>query len=249
MITARIGYDHFLVWRLPLARATHLLPPTAEPLIHDGHAWLLFAIAELKHTRVYGLPLIGSRKVAGWLIPCRTDGRNIGNFFLQALSNDPLIALAYHIMGMRSVRHTPLRVDQHSIRTTGVRATLGEPCQLPELAWFTLDRCGLIARHSSIARLPLVKRGWHWQTRTMTVDAPFATSLDALPLAAIDCSNDLALWGAPLAMSPKNRRCSPSAALHDARHGAAMPSHQAPCIWTTPAVFAAPVWRDEKMMK
>lgn len=195
MIAAHIGTDHFLVWRLPLTHATRLLPPTANPLISDGQAWLLFAIAELKRVRVLGVPVLGRRRVAGWLIPCHTTSGELGNMFLQALSTDPLVVLAYRALGMREVRHTPLQISQCAIRAPGVRAILGDPCSVPELAWFAHDRCGLIARHTTIVRLPLAKRGWHWQPRTMTVDAPFAARLGAQPVAAIDCSHDLALWG------------------------------------------------------
>ena len=205
MIAARIGSDHFLVWRLTLTHATRLLPPTARPLISDGQAWLLFAIAELEKVRVSGVPVPGRRRVAAWLIPCHTTSGGLGNFFLQAMSTDPLVVLAYRVLGMREVRHAPLQVSPRSICAPGVRATLGATCDVPELAWFALDRCGLIARpsnrppdrHPSIARLPLVKRSWHWQPRMMTVEAPFAASLGAEPVAAIDCSYDVALWGAP----------------------------------------------------
>lgn len=197
MIAARIGHDHFLVWRLPLDRAQALVPIGARPVHCNGQAWLLFAIAELKQTRVRGLPVPGRRTVAGWLIPCEAPEGGVGNLFLQAYSDDPLVVIAYRVLGLHRAQHAPLSVDDRDIRAPGVRATLGEKGHAPDLAWFAADRCGLLARGDAVVRLPLAKRGWHWQVRTMTVEAPFAANLGAVPVAAIDCSQDLALWGMP----------------------------------------------------
>ncbi len=198
MIAARIGHDQFLVWRLPLAQARALLPSVAEPVISEGHAWLLFAIARLEHTRVLGWPVPGTRSVAGWLIPCHAPGGGIGNLFLNAFSDDRGVLLAYRALGLRQVLHARLRVTREQVVAPGVRAHLGDPSATPSLSWFATDRCGLIVRDVSgerVARLPLVKRGWHWQPRRMSVEAAFAAAHGATPVAAIDCSHDLAIWG------------------------------------------------------
>lgn len=201
MIAARLGHDHFLVWSLPLEQVTALIPSTIMPVICNGHGWLLFAIAQLDQTRVLGWPLAGRRRVAGWLIPCHAPGGGLGNYFLNAYSDDPLVVLAYRALGMPKARHVRLHIGPDHARAPDVDARFGAPYDEPALAWFADDRCGIISRTGGggpggIVRLPLAKRGWHWQPRRMTVQAPFATEMGATAIAAIDCSRDLAIWGA-----------------------------------------------------
>ena len=112
MIDARIGYDHFLVWRLPLATAERLLPGLT-PVTEAGAAFLLFAAAEFRVWRWHGLPGLGPLHVAGWLIPCHFVHRgshSIGNAFLHRY-------LAHSLLAWSGPR---IRLDRTRLQVSGV---------------------------------------------------------------------------------------------------------------------------------
>ena len=197
MIAASIGLDRFLVWRLPLARATALLPPGPPPVADGDHAWLLFAAARLERLRVGGCPLPPTQ-VAGWLIPCALGGGAIGNAFLAGFSDRRLPAWGMGRLGIPRTRRIAIDHTEHRLDVAGeVAAEIGAERTVSGLEWFARDRCGLVPAAAGWRYLPLRKRSWAWRTRAVSLRADFADSCSAEPLCAIDCSDDEAIWGLP----------------------------------------------------
>lgn len=198
MIAARIGADHFIAWRL---RAAPPLPHGLEAVRDGGGPWLLFACASLQRVRLGGLAWPGRCRVAAWLVPCHLPDGGVGNLFQAAYSDAPAVIAAYRLLGMRSASLARLRVDATGISGPGVRARLGAPLAVPDLAWFAADRCGLIATRHGVRRLPLAKRGWQHRGRAVAVDCPALAGGAATAVAALDCSADLACWGMPVPLA------------------------------------------------
>ena len=195
VIGAQIGLDRFLAWRIPLAVATVHVPPKidVEPVHSQGEAWLLFAAARLERLRLGGMTLRHKPQIAGWLIPCRIPGGRIGNWFLSAYSDDPLTVLAMRGIGLEASRCRIHHTATHIHAVGEVTAVVGRPIVVPELAWFTEDRCGLFPRWGGVLCLPLAKRRWAWQVHAGELQAPLATRMQGRPVGVIDCSHDLAL--------------------------------------------------------
>jgi hypothetical protein len=191
MIQARIGADLFIAWRL---RSEPTLPVGLEPVREGGGPWLLFACARLRRLRVLGVPAPGHRHVAAWLMPCQLGGGLIGNLFLSACSDDPLVVAAYRALGLRDATLARLRVESGRLAAPGLRAMVGGPLAVSDLAWFQRDRCGIINRSGVPHRLPLAKRGWRHAVRSVHITTGPA---DADPVGVLDCSDDLAHWGSP----------------------------------------------------
>lgn len=195
MIAARIGYDHFLVWRLPKATAEDLLPDLT-PVTEGGSAFLLFAAAEFQVWRWHGLPGLGTLKVAGWLIPCHFVHRgshHIGNAFLHRYLDHSLFPLP----GPR------IRVNGTGLQVSGIAQ--GQRREGPPpmgLDWFTLDRCGLLHRASGWNLWPIAKRDWSWQAHAAEVQAPWADALEARPVGMITVARTMARWSRPKASPP-----------------------------------------------
>ena len=198
-IGARIGLDRFLAWRLPLAVATTFLPPGSDmtPVNSHGEAWLLFAVARLERLCCAGVTLRHRPHVAGWLIPCRFSENRIGNWFVSAYSNDPLTVFAMRGLGLKAQRCRIHHATTHLHAVGQANAQLGRLITVPELDWFSEDRCGLVAGWRRALRLPLAKRSWAWRTYAGDLQSSFASSLQGRPVGVIDCSDDLALWGLP----------------------------------------------------
>lgn len=198
-IGARIGLDRFLAWRIPLEVACTFLPAGSKitPVQNNGEAWLLFAAARLDRVRCAGVTLRHRPQVAGWLIPCHIAGNRIGNWFISAHSDDLLTVMAMRALGLAAQRCRIHHARTHLHAVGQASAVIGELMPVPDLDWFTADRCGVIAGWRSILRLPLAKRSWAWQTFAGQLHSPFATRLHGRPVGVIDCSDDLALWGLP----------------------------------------------------
>lgn len=190
MITARIGHDHFLIWRCSPVTAASLVPGLT-PVIEGGSAFLLFAAAEFPVWRWHGLPGFGPLRVAGWLIPCcfRHQGQpRIGNAFLHRYLDHRFLPR----MGPR------IRVNQAGLRAGGIAAGQRRDGPIPAgLDWFTATRCGLLRRPDGWHHWPIAKEDWSWQAHAATLQAPWADALEARPVGMITVSTTLARWGVP----------------------------------------------------
>lgn len=197
MIGARIGVDVFIAWRL---RESLPLPPGLIPVTAGGGPWLLFACACLDRLRVGRLAMPGRRRhVAAWLTPCHLADGTIGNLFLSACSNDPLVVAAYRALGISRAAYASLHIDTVGLAAPKLRAGFGAPIAMPDLGWFKADRCGIIAGRGGLRRLPLAKRSWQYQIRSVCVASSSRVPHSGEPVAAIDCSHDTACWARPRA--------------------------------------------------
>jgi hypothetical protein len=187
MIAAAIGHDHFLIWRLSPETARALVPGL-DPWIENGHAFLLFAAAEFRIWRFWGLPGLGRLHVASWLVPCRIDSERIGNAFIRRYFNHPLLPIG----GPR------IQLWDDGLAVHGVASGCRTPGAAPDgLAWFGRDRCGLVGFHGAWQRWPIAKTDWTWTVHAASVKSSWAEELGAQPLGMISVVSTNAKWARP----------------------------------------------------
>jgi hypothetical protein len=197
MIAARIGCDHFLVWRMSEARAAALVPGLT-PLMGDQGAWLLCAAAEFTAWRLFGLPGLGRLRTAAWLVPCTLDDGSIGNAFVQRFFDHALAPRGWAFAGWTQ---TAIRISTDRV-TIGGQATAcaGATVAASGLAWFDADRCGLLYGPRGWSRWPIAKRDWSWSFRQADMRSSVAMEWGAQPVGLITVRHTLARWGHPIVL-------------------------------------------------
>jgi len=195
VITARIGNDHFLVWRISEGRAAELVPGLA-PLIADQSAWLLCAAAEFRTWRLFGWPGLGRLRTAAWLVPCTLADGRIGNAFVRRFVDHALAPHGWAIGGWNqaAIRISVDRVSIGGQATASAGAISSKGC----LAWFDADRCGLLSSPRGWSLWPIAKQDWGWSFRLADLHSPVARAWGAEPIGMITVSHTLAYWGAPI---------------------------------------------------
>lgn len=197
MIAARIGHDHFVVWRIPEAQAAALVPGLS-PVVSDGWAWLLCAAAEFRSWRVLGLPGLGCLRTAAWLVPCVLADGSIGNAFVRRYIDH---AWSPHGWSFAGWRHAAIRISADELQVSGqVSAHVGRAAPAEALAWFDADRCGLLRQTSGWSRWPIAKRDWQWSFRTAEIRSVVAERWHAQPCGMITVHRTVAVWGTPTAL-------------------------------------------------
>lgn len=197
MIAARIGHDHFVVWRIPEAQAAALVPGLA-PVVSGGWAWLVCAVAEFRSWRLYGFPGIGCLRTAAWLVPCvLADGR-IGNAFVSRFVDHAWLPHGWSIGGWR---HANIRISADDLLIGGqVSAHANGAAPADALAWFDADRCGLLRQVSGWSRWPIAKCDWGWSFRAAEIRSAVAKRWHAQPFGVITVNRTVAVWGMPTAL-------------------------------------------------
>jgi len=194
VIAARIGHDHFVVWRIREAQAAALVPGLT-PVASDGWAWLLCAAAEFRSWRLLRLPGIGCLRTAAWLVPCTfTDGR-IGNAFVGRFVDHAWLPHGGEFSGWRQAN---IRLSADEIHISGqVSAQARGLVPTEALAWFDADRCGLIREAAGWSYWPIAKCDWRWSFRAAAIRSAVAERWQAQPFGMITVHRTVAVWGAP----------------------------------------------------
>lgn len=194
MIAARIGHDHFLVWRMEERRAAALVPGL-RPVVGEGTAWLLCAAAEFAPWRLFGLPGCGRLRTAAWLVPCALPDGRIGNAFVRRFVDHPLVPRGWSFAGWS---HAGIRISDDSVAIANqATASAGEPSSAVGLKWFDADRCGLLPGRNGWSHWPIAKRDWRWSFRSAAMRSPVANAWGAQACGIITVHRTLAVWGAP----------------------------------------------------
>jgi hypothetical protein len=195
MITAQIGHDHFIVWKIPITQAK-VLVPGLTPVISNGWAWLFCAVAQFHPWRIYGISGLAPLRTAAWLVPCVLNHGHIGNAFVHQYLDHALIPHGWALGGWT---HTPIRITAHTVIVSGqASARAGTACAQDELSWFSDDRCGLIQQHAQWFRWPIAKCDWRWSFRSASITSEVAKNWNAQPYGLITVHPTLAKWGKPV---------------------------------------------------
>jgi hypothetical protein len=207
VIAARIGDDHFLVWRIAEERAAALVPGL-PPLITGGGAWLLCAVAEFRSWRLFGWPGPGRLRTAAWLVPCTLPDGSIGNAFVRRYVDHALIPRGSVLAGWNQ---TAIRIASDHVSIAGqAAASAGERSSMSSLAWFDADRCGLLAGPRGWSRWPIAKRSWSWSFRLAALHSAVALQWGGRSVGMITVSPTVARWGTPSGL-PGGQGRSPGA--------------------------------------